>query len=83
MFSLNPGQAHMFEFLEVVRECGAWNSKFRLDISYDHPAGVGGQENPHDPEPRLRSHSEKHLGISRNISIFGFHDFLAIDRHVR
>jgi hypothetical protein len=40
------------------------------------------QEKPHDPEPWLRSHGGQHLGIARYISIFGFHDFLAIEKRI-
>ena len=82
MLSLNPGQAHVFELLEVVRECRTWNSKLSLDVHHDHAAGVCRQEKPHDPEPWLRSHGGQHLGIARYISIFGFHDSLAIEKRI-
>lgn len=82
MLSLNPGQAHIFELLEVVRKCRTWNSKLGLDVHHDHSAGVCRQEKPHDPEPWLRSQSGQHLGIARYISIFGFHDFLAIEKWI-
>ena len=82
MLPLDPGQAYILEFFEVVRERGTWNSKLRLDISDDHSFGVCRQEKPHDPEPWLRSHGGQHLGIARNISIFGFHDFLVIEKLV-
>jgi len=36
MLPLSPGQARVFELLEVVRQCGTRNTEFGLDIHYDH-----------------------------------------------
>lgn len=80
MLPLNSGQAHIFELLKVVRQCGTRDSKLSLDVSHDHAAGVCRQEKSHDPEPWLSSHSGQHSGVVRYISIFGFHDFHTIKR---
>ncbi len=73
MLSLNPCQARVLEFPEVVRERRAGDSKLGLYVRHDHSIGVSRQEKPHNTESRLCSDGRQHLGESHYIGFFGSH----------
>ena len=54
-----PSRSHgdqvlVLQFLEVVREGGAGDAELFADVADDQPVRVRGQQQAHDPQPRLR-----------------------------
>jgi hypothetical protein len=61
--SLNMDEVFGFELIEMMRQRGIRNIKLLLDLTDYKSFRMGGEQQLHDPQARLRTHGGEHVRI--------------------
>lgn len=57
-------QAHLAQFVEMVRKCGGGNPQFLLYLPGHHPGGMGGEEQSNDLQARCGAEGREAIGAT-------------------
>src|SRR4051812_25917805 len=66
-FASDLDQALMLQLLQMMRERGVRYLEFSADFTDYQAVRVGGEQQAHDAESRLRSHRGQHVGVARDV----------------
>ena len=60
--AFDEDEVFVLQFVEVVRERGVGDVQIFLNVTYDEPLGMGGEQELHDAKAGLGAHGGKHVG---------------------